>query len=224
MTGLPPGCVPWDYSTHPDRPRLLTGRVEQFLRDVRMRGLLTASIASDTRVTHGHFFSGLTPPGIDYYAGHYRGEPLLCLKSYTVGVRGDPSVGFQPSIVLENMARVGRAIDAGVTDLDRVHGDSSVTDQDRLLRTVRFACAIFELFLRIHPYADGNGHMARVIMIVLLDRYGYRPGRWPIEPRPANPPYGNLIVRYRRGDRVPLEDYMLARISSPLSDPRALSP
>jgi Fic family protein len=75
------------------------------------------------------------------------------------------------------------------------------------------ACMVFELFLRIHPYANGNGHAARFCTWAILGAFGYWPERWPIEPRPPDPPYTQLLVDYRNGNRVPLERYLLSCIA-----------
>jgi Fic family protein len=75
------------------------------------------------------------------------------------------------------------------------------------------ACRVFEVFLRIHPYANGNGHAARFLIWCLLSRYGYWPKGWPIEPRPPDPPYTHLISEYRNGNWEPLEEFVLKTVA-----------
>jgi len=60
--------------------------------------------------------------------------------------------------------------------------------EQKLAYAVIFACSIFVTFLQIHPYANGNGHAARLVVWAILGRYGYWPKSWPIEPvvHPAN--------------------------------------
>ncbi len=79
----------------------------------------------------------------------------------------------------------------------------------KIYRSVELAAAAFVYFLEIHPYADGNGHMARMMLIVILARFDIFLARWPIDPRPPDPPYSDLIARYRNGDRTGLELFIL---------------
>jgi Fic family protein len=81
--------------------------------------------------------------------------------------------------------------------------------RDKILYVVASACRIFEWFLRIHPYVNGNGHAARFCLWALLGRYGLWPVSWPIDPRPDDPPYTDLIVKYRNGNQVPLETFIM---------------
>ncbi len=77
---------------------------------------------------------------------------------------------------------------------------------------IALACRLFVRFLTIHPYANGNGHIARFLLTGLLKRQGYRLKAFPIEPRPADPPYSDLIKLYRDGKVEPFERYILEQI------------
>jgi Fic family protein len=83
--------------------------------------------------------------------------------------------------------------------------------EEKLTYAITFACRVFEEFLRIHPYANGNGHIARFLIWVILGYCGYWPNNWRIEPRP-NPPYNDLIVEYRNGNCEPLEKLILSSL------------
>jgi hypothetical protein len=86
-----------------------------------------------------------------------------------------------------------------------------VSAEQKLLFVVACASRLFELILRIHPYANGNGHAARFLIWAVLVRYGYPPKKWPIHPRPADP-YIDVIARYRSGDLEALETYVINNI------------
>jgi hypothetical protein len=88
--------------------------------------------------------------------------------------------------------------------------DSLNARKDRLAAAVRLSCHCLELVGRIHPYANGNGHMARFASWAIVGRYGFwpNPNRWPVEPRPCEP-YVELIKQFRDGNRAPLEHFML---------------
>jgi Fic family protein len=83
-----------------------------------------------------------------------------------------------------------------------------MSETDEVLHVVGIACQVFDLFLQVHPYANGNGHVARFIMWALLGRYGFWPVRWPIEPRLKDPEYISMLLRHRNGDRRPFIDHV----------------
>ncbi|MBI3326069.1 MAG: Fic family protein [Nitrospinae bacterium] len=175
----------------------------------------TKQTAADTRAVHQRLFRGLTPSEYEYYAGHYRGEEYRCLKHYSVRVGNDPRVGYPPQQVLGYMNELARIVQDTTAVLDTGHAipDAQLSPEDKLSYIVAAACMIFEFFLRIHPYANGNGHAARFCIWAILGRYNYWPTRWPIEPRPADPPYTDMIVAYRDGNPEPLETYILHCLS-----------
>ena len=208
----PIGCPEWEYKRHPTyRPSELRARAVGIIRDLRNARTDSCGAAADTRPIHKQMFDGLTPIGHDYFAGHYRGEGYRCLQYYAVEIRGDRSVGLNPTLVFGRMSQFSREIRGGIAALDLAQRlpNSVVPSEQKLLRIIEFSCSVFEIFLRIHPFANGNGHMGRFMIWAILGRYGYWPSRWPIEPRPPDPPYTTLITQCRAGIHGPLEDYIL---------------
>lgn len=165
----------------------------------------TTVAAGDSRPIHYRMFTRLTPAQCQYYAGHFRGEDFRCLKFHEVGVPGDPRVGSPAIQVTGLMKELLLRLQAGLVKIDSLNSRA-----DQLPSAVRLACHFLELILRIHPYVNGNGHMARFAVWALLGRYGYwpNPNRWPIEPRPAEP-YTLYIIEFRNGNKAPLEYFML---------------
>lgn len=187
---------------------MLADRVAKLLVRLRSGDIATAEVATDTRRQHGAIFARLTPPGFDYYAGHYRGEKYPCLETYVVGVAGDPRVGSPPQSVAQDMAKFVNDVQASVNALDLAR-EHRLPPAEKLHFIVVVACRLLERFLAVHPYANGNGHMGRFIVWLVLGRYGYWPDDWPVEPRPPDPPYTDCIVQARNGNRAPLEDFVL---------------
>jgi fido (protein-threonine AMPylation protein) len=205
----PQDCPSWEYNTHPKRA-LLTARVADILFELASARVDTLSVAADTREQHSTLFRDLVPPGYEYYAGHYRGELFRCLRFYTVRVEGDPRVGAAPGTVKFYMAQLSAIIRAGVFALDE---NVSLAAREKLRYVVALVCHVFVRFLTIHPYANGNGHMGRLIIWSIMGRYGHWPRGFPVEPRPQDPPYQELIIRYRSGDTEPLEKYILQMLA-----------
>lgn len=204
-------CPDWEYENFPGYPYLLNQRTPLILR--RLRAVshdVAIDICRDTRPLHREYFEGLTPSFFDHYAGHYRGEPYPCLLDYCVGVQGDPSVGHDPSIVVAEMYAFARSIDSAIRELDAVWKiGSSRTPAEKLLRTIKIAAAIFVYFLEIHPYVNGNGHMARFSLICILSRFDIHLSKFPLHPRTKDSRYGPAIFNYRRSNKADLEQFLL---------------
>jgi hypothetical protein len=208
-------CPAFDYETVAGFAAVLARRARETL--IHVDGLSPdekIAIGKDTRPVHQGYFAGLTPVGLEYYAGHYRGEDFTCLKFYHVHIPGDPMVGHPPDRVLNDMAIFGTDFDYVVADGDFVWAANSkvITPAEKLYRVIQLGVALFVYLLQIHPFANGNGHMARFFLISFLSRYGVKLARWPLHPRPQDPPYSEFIGRYRRGDRVSLEHFVLSCI------------
>ena len=203
----------WEHDKSPHRDQLLVPSVTRVLVALYRGGLDTFSLSCDTRPIHLQLFERLTPPACEYFAGHYRGEDYKCLRFCEVEIQSDASVGCPSSRVLNVMGQLASAIATSLRSLDEGHKtpNSQLSAEQKLLFVVACACRMFELFLRIHPYVNGNGHAARFLVWAILGRYGYWPKRWPLHPRP-NEPYIDLIRRYRNGDMEPLEKFMVQNI------------
>jgi hypothetical protein len=206
----PPDCPSWEYADHPLRA-IVPNRVEGVLLALANSTIDTLPVAIDTREVHRQIFHELTPANHEYYAGHYRGENFRCLLFCRVMVQADPRVGAPPASVGFRMQELSTELRAGIMALD---ANTLLTTKQRLQYIVALACHAFVAFLTVHPYVNGNGHAGRLIVWSILGRYGHWPRRWPVDPRPPDPPYAELIVRHRNGDIAPLERYMLQALTS----------
>lgn len=206
----PPDCPTWEYGNDPRR-HLLSGRVKSILIRLASGSLDTKTVAPETRPQHEELFSGLTPLGCEYFAGHYRGENFRCLQFNQVGIQTDPRVGAVHSAVGYRMSGLGQQILSGLSALDC---NILLSAKDKAQYVVALACCAFVEFLTIHPFVNGNGHAARLVLWCILGRYGFWPRRFPVEPRPADPPYTQLIFQYRNGDREPLERLVLQSLTN----------
>lgn len=199
----------WEYNDHANH-HLLPDRCKGVL--IQLRAERDPSLISqDTRPIHGTLFKDLTPPGCPYFAGNYRGADLRCLKYYQVCIPADPRVGAPPEHVTHAVNDLAQVISQGLSSIDIAHmlPVARLPQEERIYYLVTFACRVFVEFLRIHPYANGNGHMARFIIWSLLGKYGLWPKRWPLNDRPPDPPYSQYIKQYRDGQRDFLEKFVL---------------
>src|SRR5438128_2082920 len=97
-------CPDWEYKDVDNHEAILKIRTAQVLKAIFIADPASMiRIIKDTRRVHRPYFSGLTPPGFEYYAGNYRGSPFTCLREYKVGIQSDPRVGHPPGIVSRSM-------------------------------------------------------------------------------------------------------------------------
>jgi fido (protein-threonine AMPylation protein) len=200
-------CPPWEYDGIAGARALIASRLAPLLKELLAPKFDTVERVCDTRRTHRALFKGLTPNLNPEYAGNYRGCDKPCLKYYRVGIPSDPRVGTPPGNVAEAIGRMATQVKDQVAVLDG--REKSDLPGPFLLSVIEVACHLFVLFLTIHPYANGNGHIGRFIIWAVLSRYGYRIQGFPIEPKPLDPPYSPLIDAHRSGQRIGLERMIL---------------
>lgn len=82
----------------------------------------------------------------------------------------------------------------------------------RIHLVAKYAAQFFDLFLRVHPYANGNGHIARLLVLAVFASFDIWPKKWPVEGRPPGP-YGDIIKASRRGNPSLLVKYMVQCIA-----------
>jgi Fic/DOC family len=206
-------CPPWEYKNVQNHEAILQARTKQLMGAIfDAQSSAIVRLLKETRRVHAGYFRGLTPPNFDYYAGNYRGSDFPCLRDRIVGIASDRRVGHSPGIVERSMYEFASEVQDTIDEIDflfRISPDT-MSDAEKLVRCSQLLAALFVYFLEIHPYVNGNGHMGRLIVIAGLKRQGYYASRWPLHPRPQDPPYSTLIAAYRSGNRKDLEDFLLA--------------
>jgi fido (protein-threonine AMPylation protein) len=205
----PSDCPAWEYTLVPNAKETIAKRCIHLLVSLRHGQINHVASSCDTRQIHFQMFEETTPAVAPYYAGHYRGEKFRCLEFCNVMVGGDPRVGVPHSRVASDMSNLAdNIIRAGFSAVTQGHAlpSSRVSEEDKLFYVVTFACRILVEFLRVHPYANGNGHMGRFIVWLILAKFGYWPKRWPLH---QSPPYHDLLKTYRDGDPTQLEKFVL---------------
>ena len=87
--------------------------------------------------------------------------------------------------------------------------DAQLPPNEKVYYLVTFACRILVEFMRVHPYANGNGHMGRLVVSSILGVFGIWPKKWPLNDRPPDPPYSALLSAHRDGHKEHLEKFVL---------------
>lgn len=199
----------WDYSKLANYPNDLVPSVEKILTDIRTDKGIIPPFLADSRPVHNCFFSKFTQTGFEYFAGHYRGEEFICLKNYNVGIPGDPRVGTPAHEVAAKMADFAKKVNLSLTKIKCL--PLNISRKEKLKFGVKISGILFVEFLTIHPYANGNGHIARFFVWAILGYFEFWPenGIWTIEPRPSNIHYSEYVKTHRDGKTQPLERLIL---------------
>lgn len=207
-----PDCpTNWEYKDHQHYSEARVGAALQPLLHHYRTAPADEQLALclDTRPFHEKVFHPYTPAGLPYFAGHYRGEEFFCLKLYRVVIPADPRVGCAPELVSASMAKFADELGRAAEGLAFVCANPAWFDRKTLLhKLVSVTAHAFVVFLEIHPYANGNGHSARLLLNVLMGRFGFWLTGFPVHQRPFTN-YGQLISEYRDGNKAPLRQFIL---------------
>ncbi len=131
------------------------------------------------------------------YVGAFRGEPGL----ERIQVRVGPNYGVDSADVSEELARFERKLQALVAELDALLPMGQELDADQLAAVIDLCAWVHAEWVRIHPFANGNGRTARLWANSLAVRYGLPPFIR-LRPRP-NAGYGDAGAKSMQGDWKP---------------------
>lgn len=119
-----------------------------------------------------------------------------------------PFPGVPPGAVPQAMSRFSAALSPRIQSLD--HDWESFSGAARLRGVAHLVAWAHGEFVRIHPFCDGNGRMARLLANCLLLRYGI-PYALSIRPRPTGV-YSACAAASMTGDHTPLEQFLTREI------------
>jgi hypothetical protein len=136
----------------------------------------------------------VAPPGDASWIGRFRGE----LGMEHIGVRIGAVWGVDPGEVNGEVRRFEQRLQAAVTFLDERIPAGEVASEELLELVIELMSWVHGEWARIHPFANGNGRIARIWANWVAMRYGIPPFVR-LRPRPAGAPYAEAAAASMRG-------------------------
>jgi hypothetical protein len=144
---------------------------------------------------HARLYSGCEVP-VAGYVGHFRGDPAVpALIDYEVGLGARlkdgnlEKMGVWARLVSKEMGAVLAGLNAVFAELDaRLPVGKSPTTPDDIVAVISFTALAHGECLRVHPFANGNGRIARLLVAFICLRYAL-PMFLHIKPRPESDDY-----------------------------------
>jgi len=158
--------------------------LEDVVRHARAREALTLE---QIRRWHADTLAGLDLPD-PAFAGNFRGDPDIdSLRAYDVRV--GPNVAVRAHLVAAQTAALATAIADSIAELDALIPAGQPPPDEGTLDAVIDLCAVVHAhWIRIHPFANGNGRTARLLANWIALRYGLPPFVR-LRPRPKGDAY-----------------------------------
>lgn len=182
----------WDE----DSPRLrqnLTALLNEIIDAAERREAPSTEAA---RQWQTRLMEGLDAPK-PQYVGKFRGEPGL----EKVQVRVEGNYGVDPAKVAEELRRLETTLRTLVAELDASLPVGQEPNADQLAAIIDLCAWTHAEWIRIHPFANGNGRTARLWANSLAVRYGVPPFVR-LRPRPS-PGYASAGAKAMQGDWKP---------------------
>lgn len=148
------------------------------------------------RQWQSQMMEGLNVPD-QRYVGAFRGEPGLEHTQVRVGA----NYGVDSVNVSEELARFGKKLQDLIGELDALIPMDQDLDADQLAAAIEVCAWVHAEWVRIHPFANGNGRTARLWANSLAVRYGLPPFIR-LRPRPSVG-YGDAGAKSMQGDWKP---------------------
>jgi Fic/DOC family len=179
----------WDE----DSPQLRQN-LTQVLRRIRDSALRRNAPTLDAaRQWQADTLAGLQMPK-PAYVGRFRGEPGIKNVHVTIGA----AQGVPPADVPAQLQRFEQRLQRATAALDERYPARAALDTDGLAAVIDLSAWAHAEWVRIHPFANGNGRTARLWANFLLMRYGLPPVVR-LRPRPDGG-YGAASARAMAGD------------------------
>ncbi len=153
----------------------------------------TAPTVEDVRSWHTRVMRGLEVPNQNF-VGKFRGE--VCIEN--INVRIGRYFGVTAGQVANELAQFEQTLQRAVHRLDQFLPPGTELDTDTTLAILDLCAWAHAEWVRIHPFANGNGRIARLLANSLAMRYELPPFVR-LRPRPGDG-YGSACEQAMTGN------------------------
>ncbi len=152
-----------------------------------------------SRNWHGAMMNGLTPrpPAEPTWFGCFRGEE----GQEDIGIRVGSYTGTHPALVSRDLEQFEIRLGELVTFLDEQLPSGEGLDSATVEMVLQLMSWTHNEWVRIHPFANGNGRIARIWANWVAMRYGLPPFVH-LRPRPAGHLYADAASAAMTGDQA----------------------
>ena len=158
----------WDKDS-PELRRNLDIVLEQIVQGSGERVVPTVDLARNWQILIMH---GLEPDdGNPYYIGRFRGEPEVEYIQVNIGDHW----GVDSQVVAAELQRFEAKLQTTVAELDALVPSNQNPTKDQKEAVLDFCAWAHAEWVRIHPFANGNGRTARLWANFLATRYNLPP-------------------------------------------------
>jgi fido (protein-threonine AMPylation protein) len=210
--------VPWNTDDPEDQQQIRRNAqqvLEKAVESAINRDIPTIALAQDW---HRGFFDGCNLP-VPYYAGEVRDTdpsfPELIDYEVAAGVHAGTPAREVPKELSHFEAQIQEAV--AVLDARLAPGDVP-SDAGILGSVLTLAASAHGEWVRIHPFANGNGRTGRVWANWSLVRYGL-PAIVRLRPRPEGDAYAQAAFASMAGNHGPMVGVLNTMIRNRLSRP-----
>lgn len=200
--------VAWNEDNRGDLPAIENNRqslVRGFAAGASKRSPPTVAMAQHW---HRETYRGVALP-VAYYAGEIRDSDARFPELFGYEVRVGSAFGASSADVPRELAQFQDRIQAAVAQLDTAIPVGSKPRDEEQLHSVLTLCALAHgEWVRIHPFANGNGCTARLWANWCALRYGVQ-AFLRTKPRPGGNDYARAAARSMQGDHEPMVDVFI---------------
>lgn len=198
--GMGEALEEWEYEYHPEA-HSVSDACLIMLQNLQNNKLEMEDVMRETRPYHKVMFERVTPFGREYLAGNYRGASYPQLVDRPVYIYGFSCAHF--SQVEDSMRDFHQKLNADIQRISQYLKQSKLDAAQKIVAFSQFVSHYFVRFLSIHPYANGNGHISRLLVWCIFNFKSIKCSFWSVPDRNLNPP-DQYVGDFRLGNKSPL--------------------
>ena len=202
--------VAWDDDNPTDAPRLRRNVVAVLRRIVAEAASREPPTVALAQRWHRDVYAGIELP-VAYFAGEVRNSDPQFPELFGYEVRVGTHIGVPSRDVPAALVAFEQSLKSAIDAVDSELIAERPIDAAALQLYVTLAAAVHGEWIRIHPFANGNGRTARLWTHWLAARYDLPP-LVRVRPRPNDRLYRDAAAASMTGDHRPMRAWLLSQL------------